>query len=68
MENKDFIRLLHMLDSVEAILFFAKGKRRISLEKDRLFLSAILRELEIIGEAAGRISAKTKKNFPQIPW
>ncbi len=68
MENKDLVRLLHMLDSVEAILSFAKGKRRGSLDKDRLFLSAVLRELEIIGEAAGRISVKTKRRFPQIPW
>lgn len=68
MENKDLVRLLHMLDSVEAILSFAKGKRRSSLDNDRLFLSAVLRELEIIGEAAGRISIKTKRKFPQFPW
>ena len=57
-----------MLDSTEAILSFAKGKRRSSLDKDRLLLSAILRELEIIGEAANRISEKTKKQFSDIPW
>ena len=68
MENKDLARLKHMLDSVEAILSFAKGKQRISLNKNRLFLSAVLRELEIIGEAAGRISEKTKKRFPSLPW
>ncbi len=68
MENKDLVRLKHMLDSAEAILSFAKGKRRTSLDKDRLLLSAVLRELEIIGEAAGRISLKTKKRFPQFPW
>jgi len=36
MENKDFVRLKHMLDSTEAILVFAKGRRRASLDKDRL--------------------------------
>ncbi|MBS0625496.1 MAG: DUF86 domain-containing protein [Verrucomicrobia bacterium] len=68
MENKDLVRLKHMLDSTEAILVFSKGKRRASLDKDRLFQSAVLRELEIIGEAAGRVSEKTKKRFPQLPW
>lgn len=68
MENKDLARLKHMLDSTEAILVFAKGKQRTSLDKDRLFQSAVLREFEIIGEAAGRISEKTKKKFPHIPW
>lgn len=66
--DKDFVRLKHMLDSTQAILSFAKGRQRSSLDKDRLFLSAVLRELEIIGEAAGRISEKTKKKFPHIPW
>jgi uncharacterized protein with HEPN domain len=68
MENKDIARLKHMLDSATAILDFAKGKQRASLDKDRLFQSAVLRELEIIGEAAGRVSEKTKKKFPNIPW
>jgi uncharacterized protein with HEPN domain len=68
MENKDIARLKHMLDSTEAILSFAKGKRRTSLDKNRLLLSAILREFEIIGEAANRVSEKTKKQFPLIPW
>ncbi len=68
MENKDIARLKHMLDSTEAILSFSKGKRRASLGKNRLLLSAILREFEIIGEAANRISEKTKKQFSHIPW
>lgn len=57
-----------MLDSTEAILSFTKGRKRGALNKDRLLLSGVLRELEIIGEAAGRISDKTKKKFSKIPW
>ena len=57
-----------MHDSAKAILSFAKGRQRASLDKDRLFQSAVLHELEIIGEAAGRISEGTKKNCPTIPW
>ncbi|HEY2810024.1 MAG TPA: DUF86 domain-containing protein [Rhabdochlamydiaceae bacterium] len=68
MESKDIVRLKHMLDSAEAILSFVKGKTRKSLDKDRLLLSAILRELEIIGEAANKISDKTKKQFHYFPW
>jgi uncharacterized protein with HEPN domain len=68
MENKDLVRLQHMLDSTEAILSFAKGKQRASLDKDLLFQSAVLRQLEIIGEAAGHVSVHTKKKFPSIPW
>lgn len=52
MDSKDLVRLKHMRDSAEAILSFIKGKRRTSLDKERLILSAVLRELEIIGEEA----------------
>jgi uncharacterized protein with HEPN domain len=68
MENRDLSRLRHMLDSAKAILSFVKGKRRSSLDKERLLLSAVLRELEIIGEAANKISESTKKRFPYFPW
>lgn len=68
MENKDLIRLKHMLDSTKAILIFSKGKNKTSLNKDRLFRSAVLRELEIIGEAATRISDESKKKHPHLPW
>jgi uncharacterized protein with HEPN domain len=68
MENEDLVRLKHMLDSTNAILSFTKSKRRASLDKDRLLLSAVLRELEVIGEAANRISEKIKKRLPDLPW
>jgi len=68
MANRDLIRLQHMLDSAEAILMFSKGRRRPDLDKDRLFLSGVIRELEILGEAANNISDQTKKQFPQFPW
>lgn len=68
MKNKDLVRLHHMLDSVEAILAFVKGKERKDLDTDRLLLSGIIRELEILGEAAGKISPETQTRFPEIPW
>ncbi len=68
MEHKDLIRLNHMLDSTTAILSFVKGKRRASLNTNRLLRSGILREFEILGEAANQISKKTKDQFPEIPW
>jgi hypothetical protein len=37
MENKDLIRFKHMLDSAEAILSFARGRKRIDLDKEGAF-------------------------------
>lgn len=68
MESKDLVRFRHMLDSAQAILSFSSGKKRADLDKDRLLLSGILREFEILGEAANRVSDKTKHRFPELPW
>ncbi len=68
MKDKDLIRLKHMLDSAKAILQFLQGKARVDLDRDRLLLSGIVRELEILGEAAGKITQITQELFPKIPW
>lgn len=68
MDDRDIIRLKHMLDSWEAILSFVKGKKREHLDTDRLLISGIIREFEILGEAAGAVSQQIKKKFPDVPW
>lgn len=59
MIDKDLTRLQHMLDSTHAVLSFIEGKNRENLSNDRLLLSGILQELEILGEAAGKVSKQT---------
>ena len=68
MKDKDLARLKHMLDSTKAILVFLQGKIRSDLDDDRLLLSGIIRELEVLGEAAGKVSQKTQDQFPDLPW
>jgi len=68
MEHKDLSRLKHMLDSIEAILSFVKNKNRSNLDTDRLLASGIIREFEILGEAAGQVSEQTRSKFPDLPW
>jgi uncharacterized protein with HEPN domain len=48
-----------MLDSATAILTFLKGKKRASLDANRMLSSAVLREFEVLGEAANKISQKS---------
>lgn len=68
MVEKDLVRLQHMLDSAKAILSFVKGQRRANLDSNRLLTSGILREFEILGEAANQISKKLKTQHPELPW
>ena len=68
MPTRDLTRLSHILDSANAILTFLKGRTRLDFDNDRLFYSAVMRELEIIGEAATKISETTKSLHPEVPW
>lgn len=64
----DAIRLRHMLDASKEALSFAQGKGRGDLDKERQLALALIKSIEIVGEAASRISQDCREEFPVIPW
>ena len=58
------IMLEHAIEAVE----MTKGHRRADLDKDRKLNLALVRLVEIIGEAAAHVSSEMQTRFPQIPW
>jgi uncharacterized protein with HEPN domain len=66
--SKDSARLRHMLDHAREAVEMAESKTRADLDKDRKLNLALVRLLEIIGEAAGRVSMEEQSRYPQIPW
>lgn len=68
MVNRDLARLYHMLDCAMSISKFSEKKQRQDLDLDRFFASAIMREFEVLGEAASAITVETRSKFPLIPW
>ena len=68
MQSEDRIRLQHMLDAARQAQSFAKGENRGSLENDRKLVFALLKAVEVIGEAASQVSKDTRKELPLIPW
>ena len=66
--EEDRVRLQHMLDAARSTVRFARGRRRQDLDTDEMLTFALVRALEIIGEAAGRVSEGTRQALPQIPW
>lgn len=57
-----------MLDAAKTILEHIKNKKQSDLEKNRLLLGGVIRELMLIGEAANAISPQAKAQVPSIPW
>ncbi len=66
--SKDSIRLRHMIDAAKEALSFAKGKSRIDLENNRMLVLSLVKDIEIVGEAASRVTEEFKASYPQIPW
>ncbi len=68
MTSEDRIRIRHMLEAVKEALAFTIDKRREDLENNRMLTLAIIKELEIIGEAASKLTPEFKAGLPHIPW
>ncbi len=68
MRKDDHIRLRHMLDAAKEAIEFAGGKNRKDLDSDRKLTLALVKDVEIIGEAAYQITEETRRALPQIPW
>lgn len=68
MDNKDVIRLRHMLDACHEAVLYKKTWPASSPEQKRLLLHGMVRSLEIIGEAAGKVSTGTRALLPELPW
>src|SRR5262245_16118835 len=64
----DLIRLRHMLDAAREATGFAAGKQRMALNDDRMLVLALVKCLEILGEAAARVSPETRARYPEVPW
>ena len=60
--------LLDMLLAARDARAFVSGLTRRQFDASRLHQNAVIKALEIIGEAAGRISEDTRKVHPEIPW
>jgi uncharacterized protein with HEPN domain len=68
MNEQDNIRLRHMLDAAREALSFARNCTRADLDTNRMLVLALVKDVEIIGEAATRISEEGQDANPQIPW
>lgn len=68
MDKADEVRLRHMLDAMRDAVGFATGRQRDALDTDRMLTLSLVKCIEIIGEAAGRISDEVRSRHPQIPW
>jgi uncharacterized protein with HEPN domain len=66
--DRDGVRLLHMLEHSREAIQLVSGRTRQDLHSDRVLNLALVRLLEIVGEAASSISADARSKRPGVPW
>jgi uncharacterized protein with HEPN domain len=66
--ERDAALLLDMLLAARDASEFVAGLDEAAFLKSRLHQNAAIRSLEVLGEAAGRVSAATQEMHPEIPW
>lgn len=65
--NDERIYIRHMLDSLERIEeYTAPGYA--AFEEDTMMQDAVMRNLEIMGEAAKQVGPELRGQFPDVPW
>ena len=65
---KDAIRLQHMRDYAREAVEMGGGVKREELDANRMLNLALVRLLEVIGEAAAKVTEETRNAHPDLPW
>jgi uncharacterized protein with HEPN domain len=65
---RDKSSLIDILNACESIERYIKNKVFNDFDKDEMMQDAVIRKIEILGEASNRISEETKTRFPDLPW
>ncbi len=66
--ESDAVRVRHMADAGREAMGFCQGRSRADLDTDRMFARALVKSIEIIGEAASKVSQPTRLELPDVPW
>jgi uncharacterized protein with HEPN domain len=64
----DQVYVSHILDAIRLIKEFVAGKSFKEFQNEPMRSSAVVRQLEIIGEAAKRLSLEMKEDSGSLPW
>jgi uncharacterized protein with HEPN domain len=67
-QKDDRVYVRHMIDNSNKAINFVKDISREDFDSDEKLRLALTHLLQIIGEAARRISPKFRADYPQIPW
>ncbi len=68
MNKDDLVFVTHILESIEHIEEFTKGMTKSDFLRSEMVQAAVIRKLEIVGEATKNIKRTFRKKYLEIPW
>ncbi|MDO9537831.1 MAG: DUF86 domain-containing protein [Thermoplasmata archaeon] len=68
MKKDSVVYLRHIMDAINRVEKYTRGILYQNFMENDIVQAAVIREFEIIGEAAKRISEDIRTKYPAIPW
>jgi uncharacterized protein with HEPN domain len=68
MTSLEKYRARHMVEVAERAVQFIVGRQRPDLDEDRMLLFTLVHTIEVLDEAASKISEETRATHTGIPW
>ena len=65
---RDRERLEHILEAIDRVLDYTEGKTKEELQDDKMRFYGIVKNIEIIGEAAYKLTKAFRKEHAETPW
>ena len=66
--QRDKSSLIDIVNACDSIGHYIRNKTVDEFHKDEMVQDAVIRKIEIIGEASNRVSEELKNRFPDLPW
>ena len=66
--RRDSVFIAQMIEAAEAALEFCEGQTAESFAGDRLVGFAVVRAIQLVGQAARGVSTRLQAAHPEIPW
>jgi len=68
MSKDDLVYIGHMLDTARKMVEKVQGLSRKQFDRDENLRLALTHLIQVIGEAAARVSQEFRRSHPKIPW
>src|SRR4030043_897431 len=68
MKPDETVYLRHIIDSVAKVKSYIKAIDEKEFNKSTLIQDAVIRQIDIIGEATRHLSTEFRVQYPEVPW